>query len=145
MSILDDLERLEQAATAGPWAFDDHLIVSLGKEVPDWRETYQGAPFKMRPAPLFDVPYDPEERFETGVDPAADATFIAAARNALPALLAVVRAGRECADDLEAELRNRYAGGMRDIIIPAIRADFERDMEPVERLRAALAALEAHP
>lgn len=72
------------------------------------------------------------------VAPRADDT-LAAARNAAPALLRAIKAGRECADDLESVLRARYEGTLD---YPSQRQRFERDMEPVLALRAALAALE---
>jgi len=56
---------------------------------------------------------------------------------AVPALLAVLEAGRACADDLEAEIAARYP----DRRWPSMQRRYERDMEPVTRLRAALEAL----
>jgi hypothetical protein len=42
----------------------------------------------------------------------------------------------ECADDLEAEIKDRYAGTQG--IYPDERRRFDRDMEPVHRARAAI-------
>lgn len=59
----------------------------------------------------------------------------AAVINEAGALLDAVDAAVDCADELEAELRERH----RDAdSYASIQADFERDMEPVRRLRAAL-------
>jgi len=58
---------------------------------------------------------------------------------AASALLAVVEAGRACADSLEAEMRIRFAGTLE---YPSMQRAYELNMEPVTRLRAALAALE---
>ena len=58
---------------------------------------------------------------------------------AVSALLAVVEAGRACADSLEAEMRIRFAGTLE---YPSMQRAYELNMEPVMRLRAALAALE---
>lgn len=44
----------------------------------------------------------------------------------------------ECAADLEAELMDRYGAHDKGGIHPAMRPKFDRDMEPVRRLRAAL-------
>jgi len=61
--------------------------------------------------------------------------------NQAPALLALVAAARACADDLEAEIAARYP----DRRWPSMQRRYERDMEPVMQLRAALAALETPP
>jgi hypothetical protein len=116
---IDDLERLERSATPGPWEAKrdyskDWLIAGHGKILVD---SMDGGPHGER-----------------------DIRLIAAARNALPALLAAIKAGRECADDLESVLRARYEGTLD---YPSQAQRFERDMEPVRALRAALAALEA--
>lgn len=44
----------------------------------------------------------------------------------------------ECADDLEAELLDRYGHGKAEDIHPAMRPKFDRDMEPVRKARAIL-------
>jgi len=59
--------------------------------------------------------------------------------NQAPALLALVAAARACADSLEAEIAARYP----DRRWPSMQRAYELNMEPVTRLRAALAALEA--
>ena len=58
---------------------------------------------------------------------------------AVSALLAVVEAGRACADSLEAEIAARYP----DRRWPSMQRAYELNMEPVMRLRAALEALGA--
>lgn len=52
-------------------------------------------------------------------------------------LEALVRALRECADDLAAEIDARNQGDTRKY--PSMEAKYQRDMEPVHRARAALA------
>ena len=42
---------------------------------------------------------------------------------------------RNCADDLESELKARYAGTLD---YPSMKARYDRDMEPVVEARAAL-------
>jgi hypothetical protein len=81
---LDELERLEREATAGPWRVSPHAIHyvdTAGERSDTVCKCYQDSPKRGEPAP--------------------DATFIAALRNAAPALIA--RARR--ADELEAELQ----------------------------------------
>lgn len=51
-------------------------------------------------------------------------------------LVALVRALRECVDDLEAEIKARNSGDTLDY--PTMKARFDRDMEPVTRARAVL-------
>lgn len=56
-------------------------------------------------------------------------------------VLAKVReALRECADDLEAEVKGRYVDAS-EMVHPALRTRFSRDMEPVYRAREAFALL----
>ena len=50
----------------------------------------------------------------------------------------------ECADDLEAEFRNRYPEHIR-LTHSSIQSDFDRDMDIVRRARAALAVPDADP
>ena len=50
----------------------------------------------------------------------------------------------ECADDLEAEFRDRYPEHIR-LTHPSIQSDYARDMDIVRRVRAALAASDAEP
>lgn len=45
---------------------------------------------------------------------------------------------RECADDLEAEVRDRYAP-----LHPAMEHRYRRDMEPVRKVRALLSVVDA--
>lgn len=47
----------------------------------------------------------------------------------------------ECADDLEAEVRDRWFMGGTEVH-PALEHKFERDMAPVNKARATLAKLE---
>jgi hypothetical protein len=49
----------------------------------------------------------------------------------------------ECADDLEAELRDRWCVGPDGGCHPALKAKFDRDMVVVDRARAASA--DTHP
>jgi hypothetical protein len=76
MVDLDELARLEQAATPGPWTFFDRC----GKG-PDGTDDFVG--YEVEGPPQAD-----RGQFERG----ADAVFIAASRNALPALLALAQA-----------------------------------------------------
>ena len=78
---LDALAALEKAATPGPWEFYDRC--GKGPEATDSHIGYEveGPPQPMR------------GQFERG----ADAVFVAAARNALPRLLALARAGERLA------------------------------------------------
>jgi hypothetical protein len=124
---VDELERLERAATPGRHTtgeaeHDAIPYVGIG---------YTDEVYALDSA-------DPHESVATFERP-EDAALYAAARNALPALLRAIKAGRECADDLESVLRARYEGTLD---YPSQAQRFERDMEPVRALRAALAALE---
>jgi hypothetical protein len=71
----------------------------------------------------------------------ADAALIVAAINALPGLVESARrverleaALKECADELEAEFRNRHSPDLH----PSSERRFNRDMETVRDARAAL-------
>ena len=56
--------------------------------------------------------------------------------------LAEVRAAlTECADELSAMVKSFYTGGIEQRIHPAEQRRYERDMEPVQRARQALAVL----
>jgi hypothetical protein len=50
----------------------------------------------------------------------------------------VLEALRECADDLEAEIKGRV--GSVALSYPTLKRKFDRDMEPVTKARAALSA-----
>jgi hypothetical protein len=125
--VIDELERMERAATPG-----------------EWKPRFYGGPDYLDGAQMEGHLYAGTEWWDDTVLYAneADLEFIAAARNALPALLRAIKAGRECADDLESVLRARYEGTLD---YPSQAQRFERDMEPVRALRAALAALEGAP
>lgn len=110
MTTLDELRRLERLASAAPWTTRLH----------------QGA-WRVLP------PSGPWEVCDTGDDtPAAadDAALIAAARNALPALLRVAQEAADLIDALEEH----------DFSDSGISNELS---ESWEGLRAALAALEA--
>jgi hypothetical protein len=124
---IDELERLERAATRAPWK----VAQWVGRRVIEpTRARYPQTQYVCTAGGVID---------QVGGDQDANAALIAAARNALPALLRAIKAGRECADDLESVLRARYEGTLD---YPSQAQRFERDMEPVRALRAALAALE---
>lgn len=55
---------------------------------------------------------------------------------------ALVRALRECADDLETEVNARYPAETR--AYPSMEVKYQRDMEPVLRARAALTKWETN-
>lgn len=74
--------------------------------------------------PLADNDADAEERWNRRVTPPAT-------------VAALVEALEECADDLEAEISSRYSAVRH---YASMAADEKRDMEPVIRARAALAA-----
>jgi hypothetical protein len=81
---IDELERLERAATPGPWG-----VVTDGKF---------GKELQVQPPS--GVTYICECGWDFP-DNRADAEFIAAARNALPALLRVARAAEATAQGIE--------------------------------------------
>ena len=124
MKILDKLEALERNATTG--------AVQLGGKRPGHGDT-----LVLWPA-LFSM----SGELIAYMNSDADAALYAATRNALPALLRVARLAGTCADDLASRLDGRYAGALD---FPTMRADYERDMRIVMKLRAALADLEAMP
>ncbi len=72
-------------------------------------------------------------RYE-GTDPSQSAE-IAALRARVEGLEAALR---ECADDLEAEVRATHGADHPDGIHPSQERKYERDMEPVDRARALL-------
>lgn len=81
-------------------------------------------------------------------DPAGDCLRIAFARHrasttpdAEPVAPAVVEALEWCADDLEAEIRLRWIEPDTGLPHPANKHRYDRDMEPVRKARAALAAM----
>lgn len=117
-TTIDRLEQLDAAATPAPW-------IAIGYRVRANPETDTDSGITTWYVPALS-------------DGPADAELIAATRNALPALLRVARAARACADDLATELQARYAGTLH---APTMHADYQRDMAPVETLRAALNAL----
>ena len=106
--MLDELERLHKAATPGPWTVDDSTS-GLGYDI-DQLPCGVRKPFAHL----------------------ADAAFIAAARNALPALLRVVYAARDYQQAYDAWMRNEIGG-----LAPT------KLNQKEDALFAALAALEA--
>lgn len=116
---IDELERLEQAATAGPWYTNG---MGYGAE--------------------HGTEYEVSTEGGAGIWTAhcqvpADAAFIAAARNALPVLLRVARAAQALYAEWDrpvGETPREYTMAWQDMVT-------RRD----EELRAALAALEATP
>ncbi len=68
------------------------------------------------------------------------AAILSAARAALSAipLDQITKTLRQCADDLEAEVKHRYQG----MTFPAAQPKYDRDMAPVISARALLADLE---
>lgn len=58
-----------------------------------------------------------------------------------PVAPAVVEALEWCADDLEAEIRSRWIESDTGLPHPANKHRYDRDMEPVRKARAALAAM----
>ena len=86
---MDALERLERAATHGPWV-----------STVEGRDHYGGPNFIVPPGD-----WDPDVRVEIRVDSefhpwsVADQDFIAAARNAIPLLIAEIRRLRAASAD----------------------------------------------
>jgi hypothetical protein len=116
-----ELERLEREATPGPWSRVDAPWRSSG--MPPWVVTGDGDPHGATAICDLAIQMDGELGDDGGPqdsDPEADAAFIAAARNALPALLAEVRAARDA-----------RAQGYREGVEAALRAS----MAPLTRSR----------
>lgn len=119
---LDELERLEREATPGPWkhwdadgvAWDDPKACGY-----DSRENGRGAPY-----------YCTGPRTESDTQAGRDAALIAAARNALPELLAEVRKLRLAV--------NAWAGDMRALAADCGQAGDECPRGAVERELRAL-------
>ena len=129
--VLDELERLEKAATPGPWRAD-------GFEIDQLSDAGEGYPLDHYPdcanvstwvgASGEDGPY--------GIQRKEDAALIAAARNALPALL---RAARE-RDELRARAERAEARVKELEERERMRTTACREQTPEER--AALAPKE---
>jgi len=126
--MLDELRRVVSAATPGPLYTGD---ADRDTGLPCAGAAYTDEVYAHGSAD----PHAPIATYEL----AADAARAVAVANALDALLAVADAARACADDLEAEIAARYP----DRRWPSMQRRYERDMEPVTRLRAALEALGA--
>lgn len=94
---LDDLERLEKAATPGPWKWHRHYYTDIGDDPPDeWtHESLAGPEFDPEGYPYKNrVMDDGSANGEYSVkihSESPDGKFIAAARNALPELIARMR------------------------------------------------------
>lgn len=59
--------------------------------------------------------------------------------------LSLKAAAKDCADELEAEVKHRYYGSKPDEPLhPAMQGRYERDMEPVEAVRALLPEEDEH-
>lgn len=78
MSKLDELRRLEQAATPGPWEYSDGIVD------PGYCPPYQDSPQGIKTHQWVDM---------HGIKD-IDGQFIASARNHMPALLRVVAAAK---------------------------------------------------
>lgn len=101
MSLLDELEMLEKAATTAPWAdaAPEKLLYELNVRwwVPG-----------IASMPVVAAGHDSVQR--------ANAEFIAAARNALPQLLAVARAAADALYDTERFHTNDLAAALAPLL-----------------------------
>ena len=120
MKGLDDLRALEAAATPGPWSESHHHVWWTPADAPEF--------------PLASLDTDDEHYgfSSTGRRKDADAALIAAARNALPALLDVADAARAALDPTQCSCSAEMPHSDGDCPVVDLAA-----------LRAALARLEA--
>ena len=133
---LDKLERLEREATPGPW------------EPETWCGEYDPGWCGVGPLCLPSGEEDPDDdgpESPCATRAATDAALIAALRNAAPAMIAELRAARECIAELDApkktdpdlfQIAVRLAAGHADA------SDAWALLEEVERLRKRVAELE---
>ena len=96
--MLDRLDALEKAATPGPWTIqsDGYATCPVGSIAVDYSISY------------------PEE------GTAEDLDFLVAARNALPALIAVARAADEWVDYQVTERHGRWLDGIPGDLLDAL-------------------------
>ena len=118
MSILDDLEAAEKAATPGPWANDGRYLAT--------NEPYPlvGAPdgdYHSRVADCAFYGAWGDEQCH------ANAAFIALSRNALPALLRVARAAEGLLAQVPSSIDDQELDDTRDALAAALAA---LDKEP---------------
>ena len=127
MDRIEELRRLEGAATPGPWSvgYDDGSGETsiVAREEED--RLGLDATVVMGGSPEGDITY--------GAKNPIDAAFIAAARNELPLLLDVVEAARTFTKDWSDPAFDAPTGA----------AAVDRDEFNVSRIRAALAALDS--
>lgn len=124
MVDLDELERLEREATPGPWElWEEHLYIFAGPAEENGPGCLKGARVTICEADFDDGEWEYQQAAERGNavgSPESDFNLIAAARNALPDLLAELRT-----------LRARVA-------------EMERDAAAWAKVREAVGCMNAH-
>lgn len=116
---LDELQRLHEAATPGTWEAREHLVL-----LPLWNRKYPDGQLRICPSLTYE--HQSVEK--------PNAALIAAARNALPALLRLARRARRLEEAV------RAAEGFISGAMPYYAADRKQAIERVvPLLRAALA------
>ncbi len=128
---LAERERLAEAATKGPWVYDDGVRGGSGPDDYPWEE--HGGRMLASKVAGHDIIID-----EHGFDLDADGAFIADARTAVPALVAAVRRLREKIDRLRGILKATAQATSAQLGAALGAVDGEH-----ERLRAENAALQA--
>ena len=90
MIDLDELQRLHEAATPGPWEAREHLVL-----LPLWNREYPDGQVRICPSLTFEHRHVEQP----------NAALIAAARNSLPALLRLARRARRLEEAAAALMR----------------------------------------
>ena len=128
---LDELDALLAGATPGEWKAQPSEMGLVEWDVIDARGMFIAQAFQGAQAA--------DQDKENGEE---NARLIAALKNDAPALIKIARLAQECADDLEAEVKNRWVSPDGSVH-PALQRKFDRDMSVVIELRAALNLLGA--
>lgn len=111
---LDELDRLHREATPGPWST---------------AEQGGGLSWAVDCIEGDDTRVCLHDGYRDGFEVYADAALIAAARNALPALLALARKGLEA----KASYERGYEAALKDRVLDVVRVERERDAAIAER------------
>ena len=122
MIDLDELQRLHEAATPGTWEAREHLVL-----LPLWNRKYPDGQLRICPSLTYE--HQSVEK--------PNAALIAAARNALPALLRLARRARQVlgAAELAADAVSEQADALH------VSNDDARYLAAMKRLNDALDAL----